>query len=138
MKTVKEVEDEFFKNKMEYMELFEEGDSEGALKLLKEVWSSFPEPKIKEDLFYLVVEDFITICTESKKFEIANKYISLLFASGLKRADYGTKEFIAGKLAYEQGEFELAKQLFYVSNMKCDGELFKGKENKKYKDLLIK
>lgn len=137
-KAIKEMEDKFFKYKFEYMDLFEEGDVEGALKLLCKVWHWFPEPKVQQDLFYLLIEDFIEICTEAKKFDLANKYISLLFVTGLKRVDDGKREFIAGKLAYEQGEMELAKQLFYIADAKSEGALFRGKENKKYKEFIRK
>lgn len=135
---IKKMEDKFFKDKFKYMDLFEEGDVDGALKLLWKVWEWFPEPKVKQDLFYLLIEDFIEICTAAKKFDLANKYISLLFVTGLKRVDDGTREFIAGKLAYEQGEMEVAKQLFYITDTKSDGYLFRGKENKKYKDFIRK
>lgn len=132
----KEFEDMFFDKKMSYMELFEEGKIEEGIELLKETWQLFTEPKISNDLFYLILEDVINLCINLKKFDVANKYISLLIVAGLNRADGGEKEFIAGKLAYEQGELDIAKELFYVSQLKCKGRLFKGKENKKYRDML--
>ncbi|NMM62973.1 hypothetical protein HBE96_09705 [Clostridium sp. P21] len=137
-KLLKQMEDQFFKNKFKYMDMFEEGDIDGALKLLWEVWEWFPEPKVEQDLFYLLVEDLINIYIETKKFDLANKYISLLFVAGLKRVDDGTREFIAGRLAYEQGEMSLAKQLFYITNSKSSGRMFRGKENKKYRELIKK
>lgn len=137
-KAIKKIEDKFFKDKFKYMDLFEEGDIDGALKLIGEVWKWFPEPKVEQDLFYLLIEDFIEICTAAKKFDLANKYISLLFVTGLKRVDDGKREFIAGQLAYEQGEMELAKQLFYIADAKSEGALFRGKENKKYKEFIRK
>ncbi|OOM11705.1 hypothetical protein [Clostridium saccharobutylicum] len=132
----KEFEKKFFGREMEYMDLFEEGDIDGALKMIQETWDIFSEPKIDQDLFYILIEDLIKICTKSGRYELGNQYISLLFVSGMKRADYGEKELVAGILAYEQGKLEIAKEMFYIANYKSDGELFRNKENKKYKELI--
>ena len=121
---------------MEYMTLYEEGKIDEALKLIKEVGDSFDEPKVDQDLFYLLMEDFINICIESGKIELANKYISLLFASGRGRVDYGDKEFIAGKLAYAQNDIFLTKELFYMASLKSEGALLKGNVNKKFRELI--
>ena len=131
-----ELEMKFFSKKTEYTELFESGKVEEAFMIMKEVKSIFKEPVIEEGLYYLLVEDFINMCIKTKRFELANKYLSLLFVAGRRRADYGVKEHIAGQLAYAQGENELAKELFYVANLKSEGDLLRGKENKKFRDLI--
>ena len=131
-----ELERKFFDKKSEYIELFESGKVEEAFKMMKEVKAMFEEPIIQEGLYYLLVEDFINMCIKTEKYELANKYLSLLFVAGGTRADYGDKEFIAGELAYAQGEMELAKELFYISNFKSEGDLLRGKENKKYRELI--
>lgn len=132
----KKFEDMFFDKKMKYMSLFKEGKTEEGIQLLKEIWAQFPEPRLSNDLFYLLLEDIINLCISLKKFDTANKYIGLLIIAGLNRNDGGQKEFIAGKLAYEQGELDIAKELFYVAQSKSNGRLFKGKENEKYREIL--
>lgn len=136
MSTEKEFEKEFFKKEIEYMDLVDEGNIEEALRMIKNMYDIFPEPKVEQDLFYILIEDLIKICIKSKKYELGNQYISLLFVSGVKRVDYGEKEFWAGALAYEQGLVDIAKEMFNIANYKSDGRLFKNKQNKKYKSLL--
>ena len=134
--TNSEIEDKFFEYQDEYMDLVEEGNIEKALQKIKEFWDYLPEPKTIQDMSFLLLEDFFNICIESKRFELVNKWISLMFISDLERLDDGEREFIAGKLAYEQGNLEIAKELFVISNIKCEGSLFEGKDVKKYRDLL--
>ena len=134
--TKTEIEDKFFDYQDEYMELFEEGNIQQALEKIREFWLFLPQPRIMQDMSFLLLEDFFNICIQSKKFDLANKWISLIFISDLERLDDGEREFIAGNLAYEQGNLEIAKELFIISNVKCEGCLFEGKDVKKYRDLL--
>lgn len=132
----KEMEDIFFDAKMEYDDLFEKKQYDVAWKMCLEVWEKFPEPKYKEPMSYLWIEDVINHSIETKQFEFANKYIGFLFIADLERCDSGDREYLAGKLAFEQGEVELAKELFQRSYEKePSGMFFKGKENEKYRDL---
>lgn len=136
MFTSKEIEKEIFNILDECDELEFENNVEDAIKKLKDGWNVLPNPKIYQPMSYLLLERFFDLCIKNKKFELANKWISLIFISDLVRVDDGDREFIAGRLAYEQGELEVAKELFIIANIKSEGELFKGKENKKYRELL--
>lgn len=134
--TKNEIEDKFFDYEDEYMELFEEGNVDKALEKIREMWDFLPNPKMMQDMSFLLLEDFFNICIDSKKFDLANKWISLMFVSDLERLDDGFREFIAGRLAYEQGNLECAKELFIISNIKCEGVLFNGNDVKKCRELL--
>lgn len=131
-------EDRFFDIEMEYMDLFEDGKIDEALEVIMNTWNEFLTPKVEQSLFYILVEDLIKICIKSKRYDLGNKYISLLFVSDLERVDDGQRELISGILSYEQGNLDVAKELFYIANSKSNGRIFNEKENKRYKKLLEK
>lgn len=137
MMSEREMEALFFGIKIEYDSLFKKQQYEAAWKMCLDMWEKFPDPKYKQPLSYLWIEDVVNHGIETKQFALANKYIGFLFISDLERADAGDREYLAGKLAYEQGEIELAKELFLRSYEKePSGMYFKGKENEKYRDLV--
>ncbi|MCB2355764.1 hypothetical protein [Clostridium estertheticum] len=136
MITDKEIEKKILDIRRECSSLHLKGDKEGALKKIKDGWDILPYPKTSQDMSYLVLERFFNLCIEYKEFELANKWISLIFVSALIRVDDGDREFIAGKLAYEQGDLDVAKELFIIANIKSEGHLFKGKDGKTYRYLL--
>lgn len=133
----RQMEDIFWEAKIEYDDLFKKKQYDIAWKECMKVWEKFPNPKYKEPMSYLWIEDIINHAIETKQFELANKYIGFLFIADLERCDVGDREYLAGKLAFEQGEIELAKQLFRRSYEKePSGMCFKGKENEKYRNLV--
>lgn len=132
----RQMEMEFFPKKLAYMELFKNKKENEAWQLCRDVWDIFPEPKYEQPLFYLLVEDIVKYSIETKCYDIGNKYVAMLFITGLTRVDSGDKEFLAGKLAYAQGEFKMAKQYFQIAYKKSAGRLLKGKENTEYKKLI--
>lgn len=136
MITDKEIEKKIFDILDDCDELEYENNDEGAITKIREGWELLPSPKIEQPMSYLVLERLFDLCIKYRKFELANKWISLIFVSDLIRVDDGDREFIAGKLAYEQGELDVAKELFIIANIKSEGDLFKGKEKKKYRDLI--
>ncbi len=133
----RQMEDIFWEAKIEYDDLFKKKQYDIAWEECLKVWEKFPNPKYKEPMSYLWIEDIINHAIETKQFELANKYIGFLFIADLERCDIGDREYLAGKLAFEQGEIELAKQLFRRAYEKePSGMCFKGKENEKYRNLI--
>ncbi|NFA44214.1 UNVERIFIED_ORG: hypothetical protein B2H98_06425 [Clostridium botulinum] len=132
----KDIEQQVFDILDECDELEFENKGEDAINKIIEVWNLINYPKMKEPMGYLLLERFFDLCIKCKKFELANKWISMIFISALDRVDDGDREFIAGRLAYEQGDLGIAKELFTIANIKSEGELFKGKEKKLYRDLI--
>lgn len=136
MCTNNEIEKKILNIRRECAILHSKGDKEGAFKKIREGWDSLPYPKVAHDMSYLVLERFFELCLEYKEFDLANKWISIMFIAAKNRLDDGHREFIAAKLAYEQDNLEVAKELFEISNIKSEGVLFRGKEQKKYRDLI--
>lgn len=136
MSTDNEIEKKILEIRRDCSELYLKGDKEGALKKIKEGWEILPYPKTAQGMSYLVLERFFELCIKYKEFELANKWISLIFVSDLVRVDDGDRELIAGRLAYEQGELDVAKELFTIANVKSEGRILKGKDRKEYRDLI--
>ena len=100
-----------------------------------EQWDNLPEPKLLQDESYTIVKAFIKLCIEHELYQLGNSTISLLFISGINLSDQGERAFIAGELAYAQGLLEIAKQNFYVANLKSKGTCFSD-GNQQYSELL--
>ncbi|MHC1686053.1 MAG: hypothetical protein AB6733_24515 [Clostridiaceae bacterium] len=136
MDSKKEIERKILDIRRECAILHSKGDKEGAFNKIKEGWDILPYPKLIQDMSYMVLERFFDLCIAYKEFDLANQWISLIFVADLERADGGHREFIAGKVAFEQGNLEIAKELFLIANVKSEGRFFAGKEVKKYRDLI--
>lgn len=115
--------------------LFRKGDFCTGLKQLWDLWVRIPEPKSGTPNAYLVIEYGVAFSLKSGDLDQAQKWASLAPAFAEKRQDRGEVEFLMGKVAFERGEIEIARERFLVANMKSKGRLFEG-EPKKYKDLI--
>lgn len=116
------------------MDFAREGKYDEFWEEIDKTWQLFDFPCYEESLFYLLIEDIIKVCTESKQFEKGNKYMALLFISGAKRVDDGSRELVAAKMAYAQGDLEIAKELAYLANKKSEGRRLRN--CKELKDLI--
>lgn len=56
--------------------------------------------------------------------------------TGFARIDSDDKEFIAGKVAFELGDLETAKEFFNIANKKSEGRCFGNPKNVKYLKFL--
>lgn len=126
----------FFEHELKYLDYAKEGKMEEFWREIDETWKTFDYPYYQDSLFYHIIEDIINVCIDMKNFEKANKYVSLLFISGQKRADDGTRELLAARLAYEQGDIDVARELAYVCNEKSEGRRLK--KHKELRELLKK
>ena len=132
----KELENRIFDILMESEELIKNGDYERGWELIESSISLFPEPKYENDLLYLVVSEMANYALISNNYSIITKYMNILFITGLDRADNGERESLVGKIEYELGHMETAKQLLKVALAKRKAiNYFKGKENEKYLKL---
>lgn len=114
-------------------EQFNNGNHEDSILLLEEAWNLIPEPKgIYCEESYHLVKDIVTTCLMKNDLIKAKEWVNKIFLTGFDRIDTGDKEFISGKVAYELGEFETAKEFFRISNRKSEGRCFGSPKNAKY------
>jgi hypothetical protein len=115
--------------------LFRTGDFCTGLKQLWDLWAEIPEPKCDTPNAYLVIEYGVAFSLKSGDLDEAQKWAALAPAFAEKRQDRGEVEFLVGKVAFERGEIEMAREKFFVANIKSKGRIFEG-QDKKYKELI--
>lgn len=115
--------------------LFKAGDYNAALEKLHELWTSIPEPKVDTPNAYLVLEYGVACSMKAGDLDQAQKWAVLAPDFAQKRQDRGEVEFLIGKVAFERGELETARENFLISSLKSKGRIFEG-ENLKYKQLI--
>lgn len=135
LKLSEDVVNEIKQLREESIQYYKDGNKEQEIKKMIEAWDKIPYPKSVYSESYLIVQEIIEIYIEHQEYEKGNMWVDLMFICNLKRLDDGEREFTAGVLAYEQGNFEKAKELFFVSSIKSEGVIFNGKD-KKYLDLI--
>ena len=113
----------------------ETDDFRAALEKIRGVWMRIPEPKTETSNAYLVLEYAVACSLKLGDLDEAQRWASLAPAFAEKRQDRGEVEFLVGKVAYERGEFEIARENFLIANTKSRGRIFRS-QDKKY-GLLI-
>jgi hypothetical protein len=131
----KELVDKIELLREETIACYTNGDSEGAINAITKAWGMLPNPKTIYDESFMIVELIVDLFIRTKNFVKANEWIDLIFICNLERIDGGDREFIAGKLAYEQGNLGKAKEMFFVANLKSKGRIF-GSKDPKYVKLI--
>ncbi len=102
-----------------------------SIKLLIDAWELLPQPKgIYDESFHIVLyitEIYLLIGKVNK----AKEWSERIYECDLERIDNGQREFLNGKVAFEAGELDKAKELFSIANQKSEGRCFK-KGDEKY------
>ncbi|WP_040006253.1 hypothetical protein [Fibrisoma limi] len=65
-----------------------------------------------------------------KQYNEARRWVSLLY--DLDRLHLGEEEMWLGKIAYEEGNLNIATKWFQVAFQKSEGRLFLGRDSEKY------
>jgi hypothetical protein len=114
---------------------FRMGDLLSGLKKLQLIWETIPEPKTEIANSYLVIEYAVTFALKLGDIDEATKWASLAPQFMEKRQDRGEVEFLVGKVAFERGEMELAKQNLILADKKSKGRILQG-QDPKYRTLV--
>jgi len=114
-------------------EEFNNGNYNDSIVLLEEAWDIIPDPKgIYCEESYHLVKDIISTCFMVNDLKKAKEWADKIFLTGFARIDSGDKEFIAGKVSFELGDLETAKDFFTIANNKSEGRCFGNPKNTKY------
>jgi len=106
-----------------------------SVQLMLEAWSTLPEPKFTFDDSYRIAKRIINSYMDGQQLAEAKKWSDTLYSCDTERIDSGEREFFSGKVAYEMGDKDKAKEYFVVANQKSRGRCFIDEE-KKYKNLI--
>lgn len=112
---------------------FDKGNHNESITLLEEAWNVLPNPKgIYCEESYHLVKDIISTCFMINDLKKAKEWADKIFLTGFARIDSGDKEFIAGKVSFELGDLETAKEFFSIANKKSEGRCFGNPKNTNY------
>jgi hypothetical protein len=114
-------------------EQFNNGNHMDSILSLEKAWDLIPEPKgIYSEESYHVVKDIIHSYFIVNDFEKVKEWAEKIFLTGFDRIDSGGKEFISGRVAFELGDLETAKEFFSIANRKSEGRCFGSPKHTKY------
>lgn len=114
IKQLKEKSDkEFFNNNYEL-----------AISLMESAWNELPDDKISYYDSFDIITDILYTAIVSKNKEKMNQWIDKLFIADPDRIEAGEREYWAGKVEYELGNFDKAKEYFGVAYKKSTGRCF--------------
>lgn len=54
----------------------------------------------------------------------AKRWTDTIFICDLERVDSGEREFLVGKVAFELGDIDIAKEFFFIADKKSQGRCF--------------
>ncbi|MCT4647878.1 MAG: hypothetical protein N4A74_23020 [Carboxylicivirga sp.] len=115
--------------------IYDKGNPEQAILMLKSAWDLLPRDKFIYDDSYHIARYIIKISLELQNYNQAKEWAETIQKCDPERPDIGEKEFILGQVLYESGNKETAKFYIEISNQKSKGQCFRGK-NKKYKNII--
>jgi hypothetical protein len=115
--------------------LFTAADFDAGLNELWQLWDNIPEPKTDTPNAYLVVEYGVAFSLRRGDLDEAQKWADLAPDFAEKRQDMGEVELLVGKVAFERGDFELAREKLLIADAKSEGRAFES-EDKKYRALI--
>ena len=111
-------------------DLYVSNDFSQALRTLNGIWESIPEPKTEVLNAYMAIEYGVTLALKIGDLEEASKWASYAPSFIEKRHDSAEVEFLVGKVAYERGDMELARQQLSIAYQKSEGRIFEGQHPK--------
>ena len=102
-----------------------------SIELLEKAWDELPENnKEAYSESYYIVKDLLITGLEMNNLLILNKWVDKIFLCDLRRFDTGEREYLAGKVAYVNENYNLAKEHFLIANQKSEGRVFDSKDMK--------
>lgn len=115
--------------------MFSAGDFREGLAKLRELWAGIPEPKAETLNAYLIVEYGVALSLKINDLNDAQVWAERAPPFAAKRQDMGEVEFLVGKVAFERGALEEAREQFLLAHAKSGGRAFKGKDER-YRQLI--
>ena len=115
--------------------VYQHGDKGKSIRILESIWDLLPDDKNKYDEGYLALHAIVDTAIEINDLETLKKWKEKIFVAGEGYEDFGERDLMAGKIAFEIGEKKEALYYLRQANEKSQGRCF-GDGDKKYKQLL--
>jgi tetratricopeptide (TPR) repeat protein len=117
-------------------ELWESKEYKESINKLVQAWELLPNDKNQYEESYHIVWGILDISILIHDIETMNKWVDKILYADPERFDDGEKEMWVGKVAFESGDFEKAKEYFRIASKKSGGRCFR-EERKEYYELLL-
>ncbi len=121
----------------ESMAVFSLENPTPGLSILLRAWELLPDDKQDSDEGYMLSKYIIHVYFRTGDFVNAALWQDTFTRCDQATRNTGESEFMAGKIAFAQGNMEAAKSFFSIANRKSEGRCFT-KDDKQYKALLDK
>lgn len=121
----------------EAMNVFSLDDPQPCLSILLEAWNLLPFQKHTWEEGCQLSNYIIHVYFRTGDYKNALKWQDTFIQCDNANRNQGVSEFMAGKIAYELNNMEVAKSYFSIANTKSEGRCFYD-EDEKYKKLLDK
>lgn len=113
----------------------EQKDYQKSLKLVLEMWDLLPEEKLIYAESWVVVSTILELAIEYGDKETMQQWIDKIDHVTLESYHSGERECYKGKVAYELGDYDAAREYLSYANKKSRGRCF-GDKDKKYIEFL--
>ena len=121
----------------EIWELFEEacvadekGDYKKAFNLLVEMWELLPGEKVNYAESWVVVSTILQIAIENKDEKVMRKWVDKIDEVCPDEYELEERLYFRGRVAYEFGDFDKAREYLDYANKKTKGRCFSEKDRK--------
>jgi hypothetical protein len=104
--------------------LYEQGKLSEAREPLFEAWDILPGEKYIFDESYWIVAFILDLSIEIHDMDVANQWADKILKCDLERQDDGDREMWMGKVLYESGKIDEAKNYFEIAFNKSEGRCF--------------
>ena len=103
-----------------------------SLEILMEGWNSLEDPKSEWSQSYDLAKYITIVHYNSDNIDNIKTWIPIFLECERSVMNYGESEMWAGKFAFEQREFDKAKEYFAQADEKSKGRLWAGESDPKY------
>lgn len=114
---------------------YEGTNLENVTSLLERAWNLLPEPKVECEESFLISRWYIKTAIKFSDAELMRKWAEIIMIADLGRFDSGEREGWYGRVAYELGNYEIARKFLCMALKKSKGRCF-DKNDKKYLDFI--
>ena len=114
-----------------------ENKFENEIKSYLQAWAIIPEPKLQYSESYHISIALGRTYVKTSDLKSAKEWSEILFKSALHRIDSGHRDFLAGMVDFELGQFDSAKEYFKTADKKSKGRCWKIKAVKVDKYFLF-
>jgi tetratricopeptide (TPR) repeat protein len=110
--------------------LYDSQDYKGAICKLAEAWNALPDDKYQYKESYHIIQRILSTAIVDNNREAMINYLPHIFHASPNRPDYGGREFWAGKVYYNLGDFEKAYYFFKIAYSKSHRRCFNDEDSK--------